>query len=145
MIVSLYVFTNVVTIWNPVKIYKRAFIGLPAKHHLNGVSLVSQWWPDTVCWLYRFWYILYFTVISCLYDSTLDMCLPILWPFANWLNIMFAKLNVELKSVCQYMFCWYFFQFSRPDAREYSLHPLLHTSLYGSHLRWEAPVGSPSC
>ena len=34
--------------------YKRAIIGLPAKCHLNGVSLVGRWWPNIECWLGSF-------------------------------------------------------------------------------------------
>ena len=30
--------------------YKRALIGLPAKRHLNGVSLACQLWPKIECW-----------------------------------------------------------------------------------------------
>ena len=33
---------------------KRAIIGLPAKHHLNGVSLEGWWWPNSECWLCSF-------------------------------------------------------------------------------------------
>ena len=36
---------------NPVNIKKWVTVSTPAKRHLNGVSLVSRWWPDTVCWL----------------------------------------------------------------------------------------------
>ena len=28
-----------------------AIICLPAKRHLNGISLVGQRWPEIVCWL----------------------------------------------------------------------------------------------
>ena len=31
--------------------YKRAFIGLPAKRHLNGVSLTCWWWPNIEHWM----------------------------------------------------------------------------------------------
>ena len=31
--------------------YMRAIIGPPAKHHLNGISLVYRWWPNIECWL----------------------------------------------------------------------------------------------
>ena len=34
--------------------YKRAIIGLPAKHHLNGVSLMCRWWPKIECWFGSF-------------------------------------------------------------------------------------------
>ena len=34
--------------------YKRAIFGTPAKRHLNGVSLVSRWWPNMECWLGSF-------------------------------------------------------------------------------------------
>ena len=34
--------------------YKRAIIGPPAKPHLNGISLVSRWWPNIECWLGSF-------------------------------------------------------------------------------------------
>ena len=34
--------------------YKWAIIGLPAKGHLNGVSLAGRWWPNTECWLVNF-------------------------------------------------------------------------------------------
>ena len=27
--------------------------GLPAKNHLNGVSLAGRWWPNTVCYLWE--------------------------------------------------------------------------------------------
>ena len=31
--------------------YRLAIIGPPAKHHLNGVSLACQIWPNIECWL----------------------------------------------------------------------------------------------
>ena len=34
--------------------FKRVTIGLPAKRHLNGVSLVGRWWPNIECWLGSF-------------------------------------------------------------------------------------------
>ena len=34
--------------------WKRAIICLPAKRHLNGVSLACQWWPNIECWLGSF-------------------------------------------------------------------------------------------
>ena len=34
--------------------YKRAIIGLPAKHHLNGISLACPWWPKFEFWLGSF-------------------------------------------------------------------------------------------
>ena len=33
---------------------KLAVIGSPAECHLNGVSLVGRWWPNTECWLVSF-------------------------------------------------------------------------------------------
>ena len=34
--------------------YKWAIFGPPAKHHLNGVSLMGRCWPNIECWLGRF-------------------------------------------------------------------------------------------
>ena len=34
--------------------YKWAIIGLPAKHHWYGLSMVGRWWPNIECWLGSF-------------------------------------------------------------------------------------------
>ena len=34
--------------------YKWAIIGLPTKHHSNGVSLAGRWWPNIECWIGSF-------------------------------------------------------------------------------------------
>ena len=34
--------------------HKRAIIGQPMKHHLNGVSLACRRWPNIECWLDNF-------------------------------------------------------------------------------------------
>ena len=36
--------------------YKRALIGLPAKRHLNGVSLACRLWPKIECWYGSLWF-----------------------------------------------------------------------------------------
>ena len=34
--------------------YIWAIIGLPAKHHLTGISRACRWWPNIECWLGSF-------------------------------------------------------------------------------------------
>ena len=36
------------------RVYKRAIIRPPAKHHLNGVLLAGRGWPNIECWLGSF-------------------------------------------------------------------------------------------
>ena len=66
--------------------YKRAIIGLPAKRHLNGVSLACRWWPNIKCWLGSFKIfrgsgpvLLRNPIYFLIFQGGPDPCPPLLW------------------------------------------------------------------